>query len=230
MTQPSAVSRAGFGRRTVRAVARGTGLAAVAVLVAWSAAAQAPQPPAQAPAPSAPAPNQAAPAEGAPVVPGYRPGFIDAFGRWMQESTAGFNSNVNSAWEALPGKGMTDAAANAASSAAKSTADAAKGAAEVTQGAASAMGNAARDTAGALTRLPGARIVVGRERCAIAPNGAPDCRVAAASLCKANGLAGGSSVDFETAEVCPADAMMARWRGEQVTCATENYVTRSLCQ
>lgn len=140
----------------------------------------------------------------------------------MQESTAGFNANLNAAWDKMPGKGMTDAAANAA--------NAASAVSKVTQGAATAVGTAARDTAGALARLPGARIVAGRERCAVAPNGAPDCQMAAVALCKAAGLPGGASIDFETAEVCPPAEAMARWRGEPAVCATENYVTRSLCQ
>ena len=157
-------------------------------------------------------------------VPGYRPGFFDAFGRWVQESTAGFNANLGAGWGSP--KGMSDAAASAA----RNTADVAKGAAEMTRGAADAMTSVARETAGALTRLPTSRVVVGRERCTVAPNGAPDCRVAAEAMCKAGGFASGSSIDFETAEVCPSTALMARWRGEKVTCETQNFVTRSLCQ
>jgi hypothetical protein len=140
----------------------------------------------------------------------------------MQESTAGFNTNLNAAWDNMPGKGMSDAA--------KTTTDAAKGAADMTKGAAEAVTSVARETAGALSRLPTSRVAIGREICPIAPNGAPDCRLAAETLCKANGYTTGSSIDFETAEVCPSEALRARWRGESVTCATENYVTRSLCQ
>ncbi len=215
------------GSRKALSVRSGVVVTAAAVLVAWAAAAQTPQPPAAAPAPpdqtTAPTPPPAA-------SPGSQPGFIDAFGRWMQQSTAGVNANVNAAWGSLPGKGVTDAATDAASNAARSTAEAARGAAEASQGVANAMGSVARETAGALSRLPAARIAVGRERCAIAPNGAPDCRVAAEALCRAKGYGGGSSVDVETTEDCPPDASLARWRGETVVCATENYVTRSLCQ
>jgi hypothetical protein len=208
-------------------------MALTAVFVAWAAAAQSPQPPAPGfaqPAPSA-TPAPASPSPSSPPasgVPGYQPGFFDAVGRWMQQSTAGFNSNVNSAWSS--GKGVTDAASNAANSAARSTTDAAKGAAEAGQGVANAMGSVARDTAGVLSRLPGARIVVGRERCGVAPNGAPDCRLAALALCRGQGLPGGSSVDIETTENCPPDASVRRWRGETVACTNDNFVTRSLCQ
>ena len=207
----------------------GLAATAAAVLVAFAALAQAPQPLLPA-APTAPAqpPVQAAPppSDG----PGSKPGLFDEVGRWMRDSTAGFNAKVNAGWDALPGKGVTDAAADAAGSAARNTADAAKGVGEASQGVANAVGGVARDTAGAISRLPAARIAVGRELCTVAPNGAPDCRAAAQALCRARGYAGGNSVDVETTEDCPPGASMARWRGETVTCSTENYVTRSLCQ
>jgi hypothetical protein len=154
-----------------------------------------------------------------PAPPGWNspapaPGFIDSFTRWMQESTAGFNARVGG-----NGRDMSEAA----NSAAKSTAEVARGAADAVTG-------IARDTAGALSKLPSSRVAAGRERCPVAPNGAPDCVVAAAILCRAIGYGAGSSIDFETAEVCPADAALARWRGQRVVCTTENYVTRALCQ
>jgi hypothetical protein len=199
--------------RTSRSRAAVFGCMATVALFTGSAVAQTlAQPPAPGPVPTQ---GQAAPPPSMPAAPSYRPGLFDAFGRWMEESTAGFNTNLNATWGEPPGKGMSDAA---------------KGAAEATKGAADAMSSAARETAGALSRLPTSRVVIGRERCTIAHNGAPDCRVAAAALCKANGYASGSSVDFETTELCPSGALMARWRGEPVTCTTENYVTRSLCQ
>jgi hypothetical protein len=207
------------------------GLALSAVLISSGVPAQAPQPrapaqlqigapntsPAQ-PEPAAPPSADVAPPQNAP---GSAPGFIDAFTRWMQESTAGFNAGT---WGNT--KGMSDAA----SSAARTTTDVAKGAAEATRGAADVVTGVARDTAGALSRLPAARVAAGRERCTVAPNGAPDCRVAAETLCRQKGFSSGSSIDFETAEVCPSSAALARWRGEPATCGTENYVTRALCQ
>ena len=51
--------------------------------------------------------------------------------------------------------------------------------------------------------LPVAGVANGRERCILAPNGAPDCRVAAEGLCRAKGYSGGTSVDFQTVEKCP---------------------------
>ena len=184
----------------------------------WTVAAQSFQsrPPANQPTESSP--YMAAPPD-QPAQPGWNspvpaPGFIDGFTRWMQESTAGFNARLG---------GNSKDMSEAANSAAKSTAEAARGAADAVTG-------IARDTAGALSKLPSSRVAAGRERCPVAPNGAPDCVVAAASLCRASGYAAGSSIDFETAEVCPADAALRRWRGERVVCTTENYVTRALCQ
>jgi hypothetical protein len=206
-------------------------LAGFAVLVSSGASAQAPKPLAPAqfqggdPAAGAmPALPPGPPAAEAPPhgnAPGSGLGFVDTFTRWMQESTAGFN--VGSFGST---KGMSDAASNAA----RTTTDVAKGAAEATRGAADAVTSVARDTAGALARLPAARVATGREQCTVAPNGAPDCRVAAETLCRAKGFASGSSIDFETAEVCPSSAALARWRGEPATCRIENYVTRALCQ
>jgi hypothetical protein len=200
------------------------GMTALAVLISSGASAQAPQPlaPAQFQSGNAPAGTVSPQQPGPPVVQtpppgnpaGSGPGLVDSFTRWMQDTTAGFN--VGSFGST---KGMSDAASEAA----KTTTNVAKGAAEAVTG-------VARDTAGALSRLPTARVAAGRERCTVAPNGAPDCRVAAETLCRAIGFASGSSIDFETAEVCPSSANLARWRGEPATCRIENYVTRALCQ
>ena len=159
-------------------------------------AAQVPQAPVQLQAPAdAPAPAQppAAPA------PGTRPGFIDAFGHWIQNSVTGWNSGINDA------TGIARDAANAA-------------------------GTATRDTAGAVARIPGTRIVAERETCPTAPNGAPDCRVAAEAICKRHGFGTGSSIDFQTAQKCPPIALN-RPNGEPPPpCVMESYVTRALCQ
>lgn len=205
------------------------GLLACSVAFASGGSAQSPQPlsPPQfqsnepAPGtmlPQTPPPARSAPSEG---TPGSGPGFIDTFTRWMQESTAGFSIG--------PRSGTKDSSSDPGG-AAGATNDVARGAVEATRGAADAVTSVAKETAGALTRLPTARVAAGRERCGIAPNGAPDCRTAAETLCRAKGFASGSSIDFETAEVCPSSAALARWRGEHVKCTIENYVTRALCQ
>jgi hypothetical protein len=89
----------------------------------------------------------------------------------------------------------------------------------------------AADTAAAVTRLPSTSIVGGRERCLLAPNGAPDCGMAAQAMCQAHGFQGGSSVDFETSENCPPAyrRVSSRNRPEGV-CTLEHFVTRSFCR
>jgi hypothetical protein len=133
-----------------------------------------------------------------------RPGFIGAVGNWIENSVTNWNSGL---------KGAADVAKDAAGAAG----DAAKGAA-----------NAATDTAGAVARIPATRVIAERATCPVAPNGAPDCRTAAETICKAHGFASGSSVDFQTAEKCPPIALN-RPDGEPPRCVIESYVTRSLC-
>ncbi len=87
----------------------------------------------------------------------------------------------------------------------------------------------AKDAAGAVTRIPSARVVSGHEKCTIAPNGAPDCVVAASAICKTKGFESGKSVDMTTAEVCPAQVYMAG-RSTGPECHTETFVSRALCQ
>jgi hypothetical protein len=87
----------------------------------------------------------------------------------------------------------------------------------------------AKDAAGAVTRIPSARVVSGHEKCTIAPNGAPDCVVAASAICKSKGFESGKSVDMTTAEVCPPQVYMAG-RSTGPECHTETFVSRALCQ
>ena len=87
----------------------------------------------------------------------------------------------------------------------------------------------AKDAAGAVTRFPSTRVVTGHEKCTIAPNGAPDCMVAANAICKTKGFESGKSVDMTTAEVCPAQVYMAG-RSTGPDCHTETFVSRALCQ
>jgi hypothetical protein len=96
---------------------------------------------------------------------------------------------------------------------------AAKGAADV-----------ARDTAASVTKLPVAGVINGRERCNLAPNGAPDCGVAAEALCRAKGYNGGTSVDFETTEKCPPPYRVSSRNTPEGVCTMEHFVTRAWCQ
>ena len=101
----------------------------------------------------------------------------------------------------------------------KSTADAAKSAAD-----------AAGQATGAILGLPGTRIVIGRERCAIAPNGAPDCAPAANALCRSKGLGAGRGLDINSAEKCPTWVWLSGRTPPEGACVTETFVLRALCQ
>ncbi len=87
----------------------------------------------------------------------------------------------------------------------------------------------AKDAAGAVARIPAARVVTGHEKCKVAPNGAPDCVAAANAVCKAKGFESGKSVDMTTAEVCPAQVYLSG-RSSGAGCHTETFVSRVLCQ
>jgi hypothetical protein len=107
---------------------------------------------------------------------------------------------------------------------------AAKGAADAATTVAKGVAQGAADVATAAARLPTSRIASGRERCTIAPNGAPDCRGAADALCKTKGFQSGTSIEFENNENCPAEVLMAGRRRAEGDCPVDYYVTKSLCQ
>jgi hypothetical protein len=185
--------------------AAGACLAAGFILLTGAAHGQ--QPPNQA---TAPAPVQAQDQAQqqpkiAPSAGPNRAGFIDSFGHWIENSVSNWNSGL---------KGAADVAKDAAGAAN----DAAKGA-----------GNVVTDTADAVARIPATRVIAQRVICPVAPNGAPDCRAAAETICKAHGFASGSSVDFQTVEKCPTVALN-RPDNEPQVCVIESYVTRALCQ
>jgi hypothetical protein len=90
--------------------------------------------------------------------------------------------------------------------------------------------NTAKDAAGAVARIPAARVMSGHEKCQNAPNGAPDCLGAAERLCKAKGFESGKSLDMTTAEVCPPKVLMSGRTGTPGECRDETFVSRALCQ
>jgi hypothetical protein len=91
--------------------------------------------------------------------------------------------------------------------------------------------NAARKAASRATKLPGTTaITAGNERCTVAPNGAPDCRSAAAALCQAKGYGGGTSVDFIAVETCPPPWRTSPRQAPEGACTMEHYVTKALCR
>jgi hypothetical protein len=146
------------------------------------------------------APSSAPTSTPAPAEP---QGFFDAFGNWVQQGVANAGAGLGAMVGAVGGQ----------------AGEAAKGAAD-----------AARNAATSMTKLPVSGITGGRERCLLAPNGAPDCGGAAAALCRAKGYGGGSSVDFETVEKCPPSYRRAGRNAPEGVCTTEHFVTKALCQ
>ena len=130
------------------------------------------------------------------------PPFLDALGRWFGDSKAKLDEQI------------------------KSTADAAKGAADAAKGAADAAGQAT----GAILGLPATRVAIGRERCATAPNGAPDCAPAANALCRSKGFGTGKGLDINTAQKCPTWVWLSGRPAPEGVCTTETFVLRALCQ
>lgn len=133
------------------------------------------------------------------------PGFLAAVGHWLDQQTKNLNASFKSA-----GKGIENFG-HEAGIAARTTVNNAKGAAD------------------AVADLPSARVVSGHAQCRIAPNGAPDCLAAVASLCRTAGYHSGKSLDMTTAEVCPPKVYLAG-RNSGPECHTETFVSRALCQ
>jgi hypothetical protein len=187
------------------------------------------------PGPQAAAPVPAAPAPAAPTPPASATpasGTLESVGRWIDDSVTSAGAGIGAAWRGTIGGfgGIGGQASTAAQGAADAATHVAKGAADVAKGAADIATSAAKETAGAVTRLPTAQIASGRERCTIAPNGAPDCQAAASALCKAKGFSSGSSIDFENVENCPAQVLVAGRQHVQGECPIDYFVTKSLCQ
>jgi hypothetical protein len=94
---------------------------------------------------------------------------------------------------------------------------------------AAAVGRDAKSAVESMTKLPASRVAQGRERCEVASNGAPDCQTAADNLCRKQGFAGGKSLDFTSAEECPARVFLSgRQTGGE--CKTVTFISRAMCQ
>jgi hypothetical protein len=152
--------------------------------------------------------QEAAPAEAPPPTQPARPGLptppemIGAIGRFIDQSVTNVGAGV-------------------------------KGAGETIGGATSAAGDLAKgvtDAAGTVARLPLSNVVSGWERCVVAPNGAPDCALASATLCKAKGYERGASLDITSARKCPASAWLQGRTPADTECTNESFVSRAICQ
>lgn len=133
------------------------------------------------------------------------PGLFESVGRWFEEQGQKISSTFKDAGKKVESFG------HEAGVAAKTTVEGAK------------------DAAGAVVRIPAARVVDGHEKCQNAPNGAPDCVAAATAMCKAKGFEFGKSADMTTADVCPAQVYLSG-RNSGPGCRTETFVSRALCQ
>jgi hypothetical protein len=145
-------------------------------------------------------------------------GVFEQWGRWWDQSITSMNqsiTNMNNSWKDTFKSNVTPSWPDTSKATSEAAADMAKGAAA----AADAMG-----------KLGTSRVIAGPVVCPLAPNGAPDCRVAAERLCKQNGYKTGSSVDYVTAEKCPAEVTIAGRRPVPGECPIEHTVTKALCQ
>ena len=147
-------------------------------------------------------PEQAAPAPASPRVLPTPQEVFSGIGRLIDQSIANVNAGV---------KGTADTLGGVPTAAG----DLAKG-----------MGEAA----GTIARLPGTNVVKGWERCAEAPNGAPDCEVASVALCKAKGYERGKSLDITSAHKCPAQVWLEGRQPAVGECKQESFVARAICQ
>lgn len=142
------------------------------------------------------------------AAPGPKPadeGFLGSIGRWFEQQGENIKSTFRDAGKNVENLGRE------AGVAAKTTAEGAK------------------DAAGAMVRIPNARVITGHEKCRNAPNGAPDCIAAALTMCKAKGFETGKSMDMTTAQVCPPKVLMSG-RTTGPDCRDETFVSRAFCQ
>jgi hypothetical protein len=166
---------------------------------------------------------QAAPPPEPPTAqPAPKPGVFESIKGWFDQAGSTFRDHLRGAKRRMDDLG-DEAAANTkqfsdrAAEVGKGAAAAGKGAAEAT-----------RSAVDAVAKLPTARVVQGRERCATAPNGAPDCLSAAEALCRKNGYSSGKSIDFTSAEQCPPRVLLGQASRDQ--CETVTFISRAMCQ
>ena len=192
------------------------GAIAACLLIAVSASAQQATP--------QPAPQASPPVSAQPAKPRTNePGLLNALGRFFEDSIDNLNTTLRGA------RGRVDDAGTRAGAAARDATEVARDAARDAAGAARGATDVARDAADTVVRLPGTRIVTGRTRCELAPNGAPDCRTAANAMCRTGGHTSGRSLDIQSAERCPGRVVLSG-RTEEDACRTETFVTRAVCQ
>lgn len=170
--------------------------------------------------PAAPAPQpQSAPGSAFPAQPsnGEKPGFIAELGRWWDDARGKLGTLPPPpvppplpAPPALPNEAAKDAA--------NATQNAVRNAAEATRGAVDA-----------IARIPATRVVELRALCPLAPNGAPDCRVAATNICRGKGFTSGDPISVRSSENCPPAVLLSGRQPSAGECPTETVVLAAAC-
>jgi hypothetical protein len=203
--------------------------AALSASAAGAAFAAEDQAPAGAAATVQPAPVQQAPPQPAPPVaaapsmppqppPVNKSGLLHELGRWWNGSIGFLGDKMKDARGKFEDLG-------------KKSGDAAKGAAVATQEGMKKTLDVSKDAATTLLRLPNTRVIEVHASCEKAPNGAPDCATAAASVCRGRGFNGGQPLDVRTAEKCDTtQAWQAGQSPGKGECPIESWITRAVCQ
>ncbi len=186
--------------------------AAVAATPAVPAAPAAATAPAAAAASSAPAASALFPPQPAP-----KRGLLNNLGDWWRHPFAAFNSEMKDARSKFDDLN-------------KKSNDAAKNAAAATQAAVKSAAEATKDAAAAIVRLPSARVIDVRQRCATAANGAPDCQAAATAACRAKGFTSGESLDIRSSQACPPAVLLSGRTPAEGECPEETVMLRAICQ
>jgi hypothetical protein len=104
-----------------------------------------------------------------------------------------------------------------------------KDAANATQDAMRNAAEATKDAMTAIVRLPATRVFELRAPCELAPNGAPDCRQAAANACRGKGFSSGDPIDVRSSENCPASVALSGREPAPGECPTETVVLAAAC-
>lgn len=184
---------------------------AVAEDAAGAADAAAAQP---APATSAAPAAGSFPAQPPPVPP---QGFLNGVASWWNRSSVDLGVKLKAARQKLEDihRKNNEAAKTAATTTREALQDAAQ---------------ASKDAASAVVRLPNTRVFELRERCIVAPNGAPDCATAAMNACRQKGFNSGQPIDVRTSQECPATVLLSGRMPAEGECPEETVVLRAVCQ
>lgn len=192
----------------------------------------------QAPSGAAATTPAAAPTVPSPL-PAPKPSFLSQLKGWWDDSTGFFAAKFKDTRGTVDdlNKKSSDAAKGVAATAQDAMNGAlgvSKDAAAATQGAMKGALDVSKEATTAVARLPNTRVVEVRERCATAPNGAPDCAAAATIACRGKGFASGAPLDVITARKCDttqaAQAMQQGQSPGKAACSIESVITRAVCQ